>query len=368
VRRGAWRYLAVAAAIQLVWGFTPSASRIVLRTLPVETYSAFRYTVSGCLFLAVTLARHGRLAHRRADLPALALLGVLAYGVDSLGTLYGLQLGGVLNFALASSFNAVITALVAAVVLKERLGRHVALAAGLSVGGGLLLASGKYEVSTLDVALGSLALIWGAYVLEALGFVFSRRFKARMPLTEYLALAQLSAGGFMWTVSGAMHGPPAALLALPAEGIAALAFVCLVSCGLCYFVLYWLLDHVDGHELAFFDCFHTLSAVGFGVLLFDEPLNTKMLAGGVLLASGVVVVAWQHVAAERRPVAQGGQVVGSGRPGAPVVVGVAARAGSDRRAGGAALLGAAAAAPLREPCSCANTDVNSAPKNTICAE
>jgi drug/metabolite transporter (DMT)-like permease len=283
-------YLVIAALIQLLWGFTPSASKIVLQHLPVEAYSAIRYSVSGLVFLAYTLARHRRLAVRRRDLPKIALIGVLAYGVDSLGTLYGLKVGGVLNFALASSLNALVTATVAVIVLKEKVARGFPLAAGLSVAGGLVLFAGKYDVSGFEVAGLSLALIWGAYVLEALGFVFSKPFRARMPLTEYLAIAQLAAAVFMWILCAGTGRSPAAVLTMPGEALGSLVFVCLVSCCLCYFVLYWLLGHVEGHKLAFFDCFHTLAAAVIGVLLFDEPSSGAMIAGGALLLAAVVVI------------------------------------------------------------------------------
>jgi len=289
------KYLLLAALIQLVWGFTPSASRIVLDSLPVEIYSAFRYSVAGLIFLTYTLVRYKRLQLRLKDLPAVAVIGILAYALDSLGTLYGLKLGGVLNFSLASSLNAVITAVVAALVLKERFSRAVWLAAALSIGGGVLLAAGKYDLSNIQVAGGSLCLIWGAYVLEALGFVFSKRFKARMPLTEYLAVAQLSAAAFMWALSAAAGESPRAIADMPPAGLWSLAFVCLVSCCLCYFLLYWLLNFVEGHKLAFFDFFHTLSAAAFGAMLFDEVVNAEMLLGGALLAGAVVLISWRHV-------------------------------------------------------------------------
>ena len=244
--------------------------------------------------MAYTLKKHGRLQVRRHDFAFIAVIGILAYGIDSLGTLYGLKLGGVLNFALASSLNAVITAVVATIILKEKPNRYVGIAALLSISGGIFLASGKYDLSNFQVAAGSLCLIWGAYVLEALGFVFSRRFKTKMPLTEYLAIAQLSAAVFMWVLSRAMGHSPAAILDLPEVGVASLIFVCLISCCLCYFLLYWLLNFIEGSKLAFFDCFHTFSAAAFGAFLFDDRFNFKMGLGGAMLAAAVLTVSWSH--------------------------------------------------------------------------
>lgn len=284
------RYLVIALLVQTIWGVTPSASRVVLDYLPVEAYAAIRYSVAGLVFLILTLLRHGRLRSKASDLPKLMLLGVVAYGLDSLGTLYGLKLGGVLNFALASSLNAVITAGVAILFLKEKVSRPFLCGAALSVVGGVVLALGKYEVSTLEIAFGSLVLIWGAYVLEAFGFVFSRRFKDRLPLTEYLAILQLSAAAFMWSLALAAGNLPHHVFAMPISGYLSLAFVSLVSCVGCYLLLYWLLNHIEGHKLAFFNCFHTLAAAGLGIVFFDEPFNVWMGIGGGLLIVAVFVV------------------------------------------------------------------------------
>ena len=290
MKKGLFKYFLLAAVVQTVWGLTPSASKIVLKYLPVEGYSAIRYTVSGLIFLAYSLLKNGRLSARISDLPKLGLIGILAYAVDSLGTLYGLKIGGVLNFALASSMNAIITAGVAILVLREQINKRIWIAALLSIGGGLALFLGKYDVSTLEIAAGSLLLIWGAYVFEALGFVFSKKYKERMPLTEYIALLQISAAIFMWSLSFATGRFPVNVLRMPTAGWVSLMFVCLISCCACYFLLYWLLNHIEGHKLAFFDCFHTIAAAVFGAALFGEPFNIKMLIGGGLLLSAVIVV------------------------------------------------------------------------------
>lgn len=225
-----FKYFILAALVQTVWGLTPSASKIVLDYLPVEGYSAIRYTVSGLIFLGYSLATYGRLSVCAVDLPKMALIGILAYAVDSLGTLYGLKLGGVLNFALASSMNAVITAGVAILILKEQVSKKLLTSAILSIAGGLALFLGKYDVSTFEIAAGSLLLIWGAYVFEALGFVFSKKYKERMPLTEYIGILQLCAACFMWSFSFAADRLPTGLVHMPFQGWASLIFVCLISC------------------------------------------------------------------------------------------------------------------------------------------
>src|SRR5687767_9585969 len=102
-----WRFYALAILLQLVWGLSPSASRLVLEYLPVEFYIAIRFSISGVLFGLVSWSRNREFRFRARDLPKLAGLGIVTYAFASLGILYALKLGGVLNFSFASSFNAV---------------------------------------------------------------------------------------------------------------------------------------------------------------------------------------------------------------------------------------------------------------------
>jgi drug/metabolite transporter (DMT)-like permease len=263
--------------VQLVWSLTPSISNVVIRDVPVETYGALRYSIGGLCFLIAARLK-GPLRTPRSDFPIVVLLGVVAYGFSSLGTLYGLQMGGVVNFALASGMNATITAVISILILKEKIGARFPLAVVLSLAGSLALFAGKHSISGSEIAAGSLFLVWTAYVCEAIGFVYSKRFSPRSSLPEYLAILQLSAGAFLWFLA-----PPTDYAAIPARAWAGVLFVSLVSCVLCVGGIYWLLRHVDGHKLAFFDCFHAIGATVLGAVLFDEAFSALMVFGGILL-------------------------------------------------------------------------------------
>ncbi len=284
-----FRYLALAALVQVTWGITPCASRLVLDSLPVEVYSALRFGFSGIVFLAVAWGTRRKLPTPREALP-LAGVGILAFGVASLGTLYGLKIGGVVNLALASSFNAPITALVALVLLKEKRSPKLPWALLASVAGGVLTFLGKHSVSGFQVAFGSLACLWGAYLLESLGLVTSKQVRERFPVVSFLGVAHVSASAFLFGCALVSQRSFESVGRMPAAGWAAFFFVAIVSCCLCYFLLYWLVGHVPAHKLAFFDAFHSVSAAVFGYVFYREPMTPLMLAGGLLLFLAVGLI------------------------------------------------------------------------------
>ena len=109
-RESSWNRLFIfAAMLQIVWGLVPSASKYVIDEIPIELYIAIRWTISGVIF-GLFLWFTG--SWRRVPIKSVvsvALLGVLGYGLGSLGTLYGLKIGGVSNFALMGALSPAIT-------------------------------------------------------------------------------------------------------------------------------------------------------------------------------------------------------------------------------------------------------------------
>ncbi len=295
-------YLLVAAILNIVWGLVPSASKIVIDEIPVELYVALRWTISG-VFFAIFLMMTGRWKRvNPKDLVMVGSLGVLGYGIASLATLYGLKIGGVTNFVLIAAFSPVITSLVAIIFLSEKPGREFFMALPFAVAGLVLVAVGKYQISSLSVAVTGALLIMVAYVLEALVFVFSKRFKDRMPSSQYLALSQITAAGFMWIMQLATLHQTGQLAQLTHRGIFAVLFVSVVACVLCYSVLYWLLNYIDGHKLAMFEGLHAVSGAFFGYVLFNEEISSAMFLGGTLILLALVISQFPKASPPEEPV------------------------------------------------------------------
>lgn len=94
-----------------------------------------------------------------------SLLGLFGYGIASLGTLYGLKIGGVSNFALLSALGPVVISTVSILLLKERPHRLFYVALPLCVVGLALLVIGKYQISSLHIAGYSALAILAGYIV-----------------------------------------------------------------------------------------------------------------------------------------------------------------------------------------------------------
>ncbi len=127
--------IAIAVVLQIVWGIVPSTSKVVISEIPVELFIAIRWTISGLVFSAIVFifAKWPPLFKKETGLAA--LLGILGYGFGSMGTLYGLKIGGVTNFALIGAVSPIITSIVAIVLLREKPIRMFYIALSLCVMG-----------------------------------------------------------------------------------------------------------------------------------------------------------------------------------------------------------------------------------------
>lgn len=277
------KYYAIAVLMQIVWSFTPSLSNFIIREIPVELFIAIRWGISGIILMIASLVLKKDIDLSPRMLPRYLLLGMLGYGTSSLCTLYALKLGGVVNFALISSINPLITALLSIVILNEKVHKSYWIAIPLCIIGLLVMVLGKHEVSGSSIALGSAALVLGAYICEALPFVYSKKFGGRQSLLSYMAILQMSASGFMWLGQLLYFKQYQQLASISTATIWAVLYMSIIICCVCYAILYWLLRHIDGHRLAMFDSLYVICGALEGVIFFNDPFNYTMVLGGALL-------------------------------------------------------------------------------------
>jgi len=283
------KLMAIAVVLQIVWGIVPSTSKIVISEIPVELFIAIRWTISGLVFFAIVFMFSKWPPLFKKETGLAALLGILGYGLGSIGTLYGLKIGGVTNFALMGAVSPIITSIVAIVLLNEKPIRMFYIALSLCVMGMFFLISGKYQISTWNIALSSSGLILTSAFLEAVVFIYSRKLSTHFSSIQYLAISQLSAAIFIWLAQALWFKQIGEIANLSPKGWAACIFVSVVACVLCYLILYWLLKFMDGHRLALFDGIHTLSASIIGVAVLGETIHFQMLIGGLFIFLGILV-------------------------------------------------------------------------------
>jgi drug/metabolite transporter (DMT)-like permease len=283
VRRGS-----VADAMLLVtvclWALNFTASKYILdHGFRPLTYSGIRYSLAALIFLAVVLPRERSLRIERRDLPLVAVAIVLLF-LNQIGFVFAIDLSTATTVALLFGTLPIFTALIARVVGMERLSPRFWIAAALSFGGVGLVTVGSGQSISGNVWGDLLALLgaatWGGYSV------------ALAPLMRRYSPYRLSAV-FLVVVSVALlaaAGPQLEDQSFDLSGLVWLGFVYAVLGPLVITNLLWFsaIDRVGPSRASLFANLQPFLAAVIALVLLHENLTRLQVAGGLLIAAGIV--------------------------------------------------------------------------------
>jgi drug/metabolite transporter (DMT)-like permease len=264
------------------WSGVFPAISIVLRSMGLFTSVFLRFACAALVLLVLLYLRDRRLP-RLSPRELVLVVGLGLLGITLYNTMFtaGLALVEASRAALIVPTNPAFTALFAALLLKERLGRTRAFGIALCVLGALwVLARGDLRSFTsLQFGVGELILVacifmWSAYTL--LGRVALSTLSP-LALTAYV----MAAGALPLAVPASVEG--AALTAVTWEGWAAFAYLVLFGTVIPFL---WFYEGVKALGAARASQFINLVpplAVIESVLLLGEPFSPGLLAVGTAL-------------------------------------------------------------------------------------
>jgi drug/metabolite transporter (DMT)-like permease len=279
--------------VTLFWGGTFIAGRIAAHALPVLSAAALRFAVAAALLLAVAWVKEGglpRLSGKQIGATAaLGLTGIFLYNLCFFGALGTMPAG---RAALFVALNPIVTALAAALLLRERL--HLWKWAGIALafcGAAVVITRGDPLGALHDVkqSLGSGELLmlcaissWAAYTL-----IGRAALKGLSPVaaTTYAAL-----WGLLFLVIGAA-GDLAAMdwRAIGWQVWLSIGYLGAFGTVLGFVWYYEGVKAIGASRTAVFNNLVPVFGISLGALLLGEQVLASMVAGGVLVAAGVTL-------------------------------------------------------------------------------
>src|SRR3954454_955499 len=273
--------------LSFIWGWSFLFIKVGVEGLTPSTVAAVRVAL-GALVLHVFLrAKHVTMPVDRrvwGDFVVVGLVGsalpftMLAWGEERITS------------ALTSVLNAstpLFTAIFSAMLLKDRL-RSVQIA-GLVVGlcgVGVAAGLGASDLTGSSLA-GCLASIL-AGACYGLSFTWSKRHLMAMP-SIVAATGQLTAATILLApfaiATTAVNGA-----SLSWRRIAAIATLGIVGTGFAYVLNYRIIADLGATRASLVTYLIPVVAVVVGVVVLDEPFTWRIVAGGVLIVSGIVLV------------------------------------------------------------------------------
>jgi drug/metabolite transporter (DMT)-like permease len=272
-----------------IWGSTWLFIKLGLNDLPPVTFAGIRFLVASAILIGLMSVRRLSLPRTRRDWLLLAETGVLSFSLN-----YGLLFWGeqYISSGLAALLQATIPAfglVIAHFYLPtERMTPQKLLGVALGVAGVGTIFSNQLNMAGSRALAGSAALVLSAICVAYANVLVKAHGSKLNPMT--LAAGQMLIGLVPLLLLGIpLEGNPLNFRWTP-MGFIALFYLAIVGSVIAFILYYWLVQHMDVTKTMLIALVTPIFAVVLGMLVLNEKLNWRTLAGGVTIMSGIALV------------------------------------------------------------------------------
>jgi drug/metabolite transporter (DMT)-like permease len=249
-------------------------------------YSSLRFSSAAVLFIGVTWFKERSFKLRRRDIPFIVVAALIGISLNQITFVYGTKLTTATTVALLFGTMPIFTALIAAIVGIERLQARFWMAAALSFSGVCLVAFGSNG--------GVAGSIWGYALVLVATITWAGYSVAVAPLMTRYTASRISAWGL--TIGGLP------VLAIGSQQIGGqdyaglptlvwIAFVFAVLGPLFLTNLLWFnsIERVGPSRASLYANLQPFLGAIFALLLLSESMTKYQVAGGLLIATGIIL-------------------------------------------------------------------------------
>jgi drug/metabolite transporter (DMT)-like permease len=278
----------VALILILIWGTTWAAIRIGLKGIPPFTGVALRFALSSVILLGVAFAARIPLGRTRRERRLWVVNGLLTF-CGSYGVVYWCEqyVPSGLAAVIFATFPLFVTLLAHLALPDERMTPRATAGILLGFGGAAVIYSEDFAaLGGAKVALAS-GVMLSAPLVSALATVAVKRYgKGVHPLS--LAAVPM---GIAALVMGAVALATERRLPLTfdAASVGTVLYLALLGSAVSFSLWYWLLSHAAATRVSLISYLNPVVAVGVGILFLHEAITRQILAGSLLVVTGVAL-------------------------------------------------------------------------------
>lgn len=278
-------HLVILILLNVAWAASPSIYKRLEPHLDYGAMVTLRFGLAAVgLWLCWPLLP-GQAPRGRALIRALGM-GVVVFALGHRLQALGVRLGTAGNSAVLTAMEPLITAVAAAVFLRERVSARRWAGFGLGMVGVLLL-NGVWRLDLHWVSLGASLLFVSSFCCEAAYSVMGKPLLARASAVKVLAVAL--AGGLVANLLVDGRRTLAAVNTLPASGWVLVGFLAVVCTAIGYAVWYVVIRETDVNLAALTIFVQPVGGVGMAAWWLGEPLHAGQLWGSLAIVAGLIV-------------------------------------------------------------------------------
>lgn len=277
--------------VALFWGGTFVAGRTVSQHLPAMTAAFLRYLVAAVFLVVAAFKMEGGLQKltrgQMLTTAAMGATGIALYNICFFAALAHIPAG---RTALIVSLNPIMTALLASVVFRERLGgrRWAGIALAL-FGAGIVITRGDLLGTLHDVSqsLGPGEMLMALAVLGWATYTLILR-KAGQTMSPVAAITWATLWGLLFMGAGAAHELPTIdWAAQPWVVWACLLYLGAIGTVVAFLWFYQGVQVLGPSRTAVFTNLVPVFGIALSALILHETILVSMLVGGAITALGV---------------------------------------------------------------------------------
>ena len=274
-------------ATVVIWSLNFTVTKYVLNHgFKPLAYGGVRFTAAAVLFVGVTWVREHSFRLRRRDIPFIVGAAVVGIFLNQVTFVYATKLTTATTVALIFGTLPIMTALFAAAGRIERLHSRFWVAAAVSFAGVCLVALGAKGGIGGDLWGYLLALVgaatWSAYSV-AIAPLMTRYTASR------ISAYALSIGAVLLLIAGAPQLASQDYAALPTLVLVAYVFAVLGPLFLTNLLWFNSIERVGPSRASLYANLQPFLGAIFALLLLSESMTPIQVAGGLLIAAGILL-------------------------------------------------------------------------------
>jgi drug/metabolite transporter (DMT)-like permease len=272
-------------------GTATPAMAVVLRDVPPYSAAALRNLLVALVYVILLVATRTPLVISRGDVAKLVLAGLLGFAGSHGLQAVGLTMTTVIPASLLWGLSPVIVALLAALLLRERIGWCLVTAIAVSFAGTLILSgvtpAALAQLGTRAGAVGNLLILLGT-VFAAITIVLTKDLLANNRPVVIMA-GSFVVGGLALLPLSVMELSTGVDARLTVQSAAIFVYLALVVGVLSYLVWMWVLQWTPASTVGVFTYVSPLVGVLIGVVILGEVLTLSALIGGAAIVAGLIL-------------------------------------------------------------------------------
>ncbi len=274
----------------LAWGVGFPVAKLGINYIPLFTYAFLRFFITSILFSIILIVKYKHvLRDIKENFFILSLMALSGFTAYNFFYLYSLKMTLVSNSALIVAFNPALTALIAAVVLKEKINFLMIAGIVISLLGVLFIIShGSMElIEKLEFNIGDLSMI-AATFLWAVYSVAGKIAMRKLPFLEATGIAVIL-GTIYLAPFALLENGNKNLLSYPAIAWASVVYMSIFATFFGFSVWYKGIERFGAAKTSIFVNLVPVFGAAASSILLHEKITISAIIGGLLVITGVLI-------------------------------------------------------------------------------